>query len=170
MARIRPAAGWFAALAVALLYQAAAAWAGDPGPPREAQHRDLFSAITLTGHHCGAIVTVVENGTSDYAVQCRNGKRFRVQLMDGAVLVADETPAVAHETPGVAPTPSTRDDHRASVVRSLFAIVNLSGYDCDEVTRFERGPQLQYRVWCRNNTDYRISVRAGGRLEVAKLR
>jgi hypothetical protein len=157
-----------AALALVLLFQPAGAPAQDAARPREAQERDLFSVITLAGQHCGAIVGVVENGASDYSVQCRNGKRFRVHSTGDSLQVTDETP-------GVTPTPSTGQDHhapgdhRASVAKSLFAIVNLSGKECDEVTRFERGPHLQYRVWCRNHTSYRISVRSGGRLEVAKL-
>ena len=170
MAPIRSAAAWLAVLPIALLCHPASTLAED-----SALQRDLFSVITLAGRHCGAVVGVIENGASDYSVDCRNGKRFRVYVTGGGLHVADETPAggkspgVAGKAPAITPVPARPEDHNAAVTQSLFAIVTLSGYDCDEVTRFERGPQLQYRVACRNGTNYQVSVRSGGRLEVAKV-
>jgi len=177
MAHMRSAAAWITALSVTLLYQPASTLAEDAAQSHEALQHDLFGVITLAGRHCGAVVGVVENGPSDYTAECRNGKRFRVHVTSSGLHVANETPAVPGKPAAVGDKPSgaadnapgASEDHRAAVARSLFAIINLSGYDCDEVTRFERGPQLQYRVWCGNNTDYRISVRSGGRVEVAKL-
>ena len=169
MAPLRSAAAWLAVLPIALLCHPASTLAEDSAQPREALQRDLFNVITLAGRHCGAVVGVIENGASDYSVDCRNGKRFRVHVTGSGLHVADETPA-GGKSPGVGDkAPAGSEDHNATVTQSLFAIVTLSGYDCDEVTRFERGPQLQYRVACRNGTAYRVSVRPGGRLEVAQL-
>ena len=169
MAHIRSAAVWLAVLSTTLLCHPARARAEDT-----ALQRDLFSVITLAGLPCGAVVSSVENSASDYSVDCRNGKRFRVHVTGGGLHVTDETPA-GSKSPGFAdkapatPAPAGPEDHDAAVNQSLFAIVTLSGYDCDEVTRFERGPQLQSGVACRNGTNYRVSVRSGGRLVVAEL-
>jgi hypothetical protein len=163
MASLRQAAAALISLGIVLIWQQAGAFADDTGSTREEQHRDLHSVIALAGHYCGAIVAVVENGPSDYSVRCRNGRQFQVQTVDG------KTVHVVDQTPGAVSPSSAREDHRALVERGLFAIVNLSGNDCDEVTRFEQAPQLEYRVWCRNGKSYRITVSADGQLDVASI-
>src|SRR5512134_179223 len=149
-----PAGAAFAlSLAIALACLPVQVSAQDSGAPREELHRDLYVAIALAGYHCGAISVVVQEGLSEYSVGCRNGKHFRVYSIDERVHVVERTP-------GVAAAPAGREDHDALIARSLFAIVNLSGYDCDRVVRMEREPRVHYRVWCGNDTQYRLSLTA----------
>ncbi len=151
-------------LAIAFLGRPADVAADDARSLRERLHADLHAAITLAGYPCGAISATVASGPSDYAVQCRNGRRFRVHSTDdGLVHVTDRSP-------GAGPAPAARADHAAHVARSLFALVNLSGYECDEVVGVEREPRRHYRVQCRNATRYRISVGADGWVAVERLR
>jgi len=151
-----------ALLCWALLCRPAGGSANVSESPHELLRRDLYVAITLAGYHCGAVGTFVEKGPLDYAVSCRNGKRFRVYATDGTVHVVDQST-------GEGSAPPARDDHGSLVARSLFAIVNLSGYDCDEVVRLQRVPRLDYRVWCRNQTAYRIAVIGDGRVAVERI-
>jgi hypothetical protein len=150
-------------LAAALLCRPAGGSADTAGSPPEEVRRDIYVAITLAGYHCGAVSTVVEKGPSDYSVQCRNGKLFRVYTTGETVHVVDRSR-------GEQPALAARSDHDSLVARSLFAIVNLSGYDCDEVVGIERVPRLDYRVRCRNATQYRIAVIGDGRVAVERIR
>jgi hypothetical protein len=147
----------------ALLCHPAGGPADASAPSPEQLKRDLYVTITLAGYHCGAVGTVVEQGPSDYAVACRNGKRYRVYATAETVHVVDRSS-------GEGSGPPARDDHGSLVARSLFAIVNLSGYDCDQVVRSERVPRLDYRVWCGNQTEYRIAVIGDGRVAVERIR
>ncbi len=130
---------------------------------QEELRRDIYVAIALAGYHCGAISAVVQDGPSEYTVACRNGKQFRIYSVDERVHVVDRTPDLTA-------APPAREDHDALIARSLFAIVNLSGHDCDRVVRVQREPQLQYRIWCANGTRYRISLTADERVAVEQLR
>lgn len=159
----RTAAAIAGLLASALLWQPTAVSTDESGAPREAGYRDVYVAITLAGFRCKAISGIVKQDPSEYAVRCENDKRFRVYLTD------DETVHVVDRSPGAGSAPLVHDDHGSRVVRSLFVIVNLSGFDCDEVVSFERGPRLHYRVWCQNDTKYQISVRNAGRLVVDRM-
>ena len=93
----------------------------------------------------------------------RNGKQFLIYSVGERVHIVDRTP-------GVAAAPPAPEDHDALIARSLFAIVNLSGHDCDRVVRVEREPHLQYRIWCANGTRYRLSLTADDRVAVEQLR
>lgn len=150
-------------LVIACLGQPKDVMAREPGAEHGGLYRDLYVAITLAGLHCGAISAVAEEGPSDYSVQCQNGKRYRVYSTDGEIV------RVVDRTPGVGPSPGAHEDHASRVARSLFAIVNLSGFDCDEVVRFERGPRLHYRLSCQNQKEYRISVVAARRVVVDRI-
>jgi hypothetical protein len=150
-------------LVIALLSRAADALGDDSAALREHFYRDVYVAITLAGYPCGSIKTVVQTKPSDYSVQCQNGKRYRVYATD------DELVHVVDRSPGIGAPGATREDHESQVARSLFAIVNLSGYDCDEVAQIERQPRLAYSVRCRNGTQYRISVKGDGRVRVEPI-
>jgi hypothetical protein len=150
-----------ASLGLALAWPAPAA-ADDAALAQENLRRDIYVAIALAGYHCGAISAVAQDGPSEYSVACRNGKQFRIYSVGDRVHIVDRTP-------GVAATPPAPEDHDALIARSLFAIVNLSGHDCDQVVRLEREPQLQYRVWCANGTRYRVALTADERIVVEQL-
>ena len=152
------------ALAALLSGLPAPGTAQDTPSERERLYGDVFATITLAGFHCGAVRSVTEEAPSDYTVACRNGKRYRVHSPDA------ESVRIVDQTPGVQRAPVERDDHGARISRSLFAIVNLLGHDCDEVVSIERGPRLHYRVWCRNDAVYRISVLEDGRVAVQRQR
>jgi hypothetical protein len=161
-ARVFAGAASAACLALALAWPARVT-ADDAALPQEELRRDIYVAIALAGYHCGAISTVVQDGPLEYSVACRNGKQFRIYSVEDRVHIVDRTP-------GVAAAPPAREDHDALIARSLFAIVNLSGHDCDRVVRVQREPQLRYRIWCGNGTRYRISLTADERVAVEELR
>jgi hypothetical protein len=162
-ARVAGAVAAASLLAAALLCRPTGGAADTAGSPPEPVTRDIYVAITLAGYHCGAVSTVVETGALDYSVRCRNGKLFRVYATGDTVHVVDRSP-------GDRSAPAPRDDHDSLVARSLFAIVNLSGYDCDEVVGIERAPRREYRVRCGNGTQYRIAVAGDGRVAVERIR
>lgn len=155
-------AAWAASLALALAWPAQVA-AEESALTQEELRRDIYVAIALAGYHCGAISAVTQDGPSEYTVGCRNGKQFRIYSVGDRVHIVDRTP-------GVAATPPAPEDHDALIARSLFAIVNLSGHDCDRVINVEREPELQYRIACANGNRYRISLTADDRVAVEQLR
>jgi len=149
---------------LALLFWTSPVAAGDAAAPREPLKQDVYVALTLAGAHCGRITSVAENAPSDYSVQCQNGKRFRVYVTDNQIV------HVVDRSPGAGGADAMRNDHQSRVARGLFAVVNLSGYDCDRVVGVEREPPLGYRVSCHNDTQYRISVVGDGRVKVEQVR
>jgi hypothetical protein len=164
MTAFRAIASVASAAAVALAFAGPARVAADDSALlQEELRRDLYVAIALAGYHCGAISAVAQDGPTEYSVACRNGKQFRIYSVGERVHIVDRTP-------GVAATPPAPEDHDALIARSLFAIVNLSGHDCDRVVRIEREPQLQYRISCGNGTRYRISLTPDERVAVEQLR
>ena len=55
----------------------------------DALKTDLTAVIALQGLPCGAVVTVVVQGPSDFAVTCKDANKYRVYLNDAGRVVVD---------------------------------------------------------------------------------
>ena len=70
-------------LSIAWIVLAPAAPAADD--PKKLQ--DLSAVIALQGKPCGEVVSYVTQGDDDFVATCKDGKRYRVHVKDGRVVV-----------------------------------------------------------------------------------
>ena len=121
--------------------------------------RDLRSVIILAGYPCHTVESITQPRPTDYHVSCDADRLYRVQVSEekGVVVESRSDPEVA------APAPR---DHEAFMRRQLFAIVNLAGHRCDEVSSYVRRGSRDGIVTCGDGSTYRIHVTPEGRVAV----
>jgi hypothetical protein len=136
----------------------------EPDAQGEVLRTDLSAVIALTGHACGRVEAVTTQDPRRYLATCGNGKRFLVSVSADDELRVAKWPAAAD--PPALPTL----DHGSHMRRELGAIVRLAGQDCDDVVRFERGPDRRYDIWCRNSSAFWVAMAPDGRIAVKPLR
>ncbi len=56
--------------------------------------------------------------------------------------------------------------HEAIIQADMLEILELQGFPCDEVVKFEAGDRLDYRVECVSGEQYRILVSSEGHVGV----
>jgi len=142
---------------------------------------DIDIALTLQGIDCDGISKLEQSDKDSYDVVCESGGSFSVSQGEGGVLsVVDQLTGIALKSIGtilsVVPlidqifqqsNESTEQD--AEVARSLFSIIELSGYKCDVITGVVRNTVDDHIVSCVSGQSYRVYITADGLVAVDKV-
>ena len=139
---------------------------------------DIDTALTLQGIDCDGISELEQSGEDSYDVVCKSGGSFSISQTEGGVLsVVDQLTGITLKSIGtilsVVPlidqiflqtNESTEQD--AEVARSLFSIIELSGYMCDVITGVVRNAVDDHLVSCVSGQSYRVYTTADGLVAV----
>ncbi len=139
---------------------------------------DIDTALTLQGIDCDGISELEQSDEDSYDVVCKSGGSFSISQTEGGVLsVVDQLTGIALKSIGtilsVVPlidqifqqsNESTEQD--AEVARSLFSIVELSGYKCDVITGVVRNTADDHIVSCVNDRDFHVYTTEDGLVTV----
>ena len=142
---------------------------------------DIDIALTLQGIDCDGISKLEQSDKDSYDVVCESGGSFSVSQGEGGVLsVVDQLTGITLKSIGtilsVVPlidqifqqsNESTEQD--AEVARSLFSIIELSGYMCDVITGVVRSAVDDHLVSCVSGQSYRVYTTADGLVAVDKV-
>jgi hypothetical protein len=123
---------------------------------------DLRTVIILAGYPCKQVSAHSQSDQSEYRVSCDVDRHYRVSISEEKRIVVEAQSGPAMEAvPGSAA-------HEEFMKRQLFAIVNLTGHDCEGVLSYERIGPKGHTVICEDQTVYRIHVTPEGRVAVEK--
>ncbi len=139
---------------------------------------DIDTALTLQGIDCDGISELEQSDEDSYDVVCKSGGSFSISQTEGGVLsVVDQLTGIALKSIGtilsVVPlmdqifqqsNESTEQD--AEVARSLFSIVELSGYKCDVITGVVRNTADDHIVSCVSDQNYHVYTTEDGLVAV----
>jgi len=129
---------------------------------------DLISALTLQGIRCDEVAGLERRGEKNYEVECQDGGRFQVsETGDGGLGILNLIGGVARlgvaglshvlRLPGqVLGLGQDTVEQSVEVARGLFAIVKLSGGNCDEVIDVRQQSDTEHTVACRNGQTHRV--------------
>lgn len=139
---------------------------------------DIDTALTLQGIDCDGISELEQSDEDSYDVVCKSGGSFSISQTEGGVLsVVDQLTGIALKSIGtilsVVPlmdqifqqsNESTEQD--AEVARSLFSIIELSGYKCDVITGVVRNTADDHIVSCVSGRNYHVYTTEDGLVAV----
>jgi hypothetical protein len=91
--------------------------------------------------------------------------RVRLALMMTCVLVF-ALRAEAQSAVDTATHAESVPSHRETVMLDLFAVITLSGQQCQEVVDYEMLKEMDYVAICKNGQRYRIDVTPQGQVRV----
>ncbi len=142
---------------------------------------DIDIALTLQGIDCDGISKLEQSDKDSYDVVCESGGSFSVSKTEGGVLsVVDQLTGIALESIGtilsVVPlldqifqqsNETTEQD--AEVARSLFSIIELSGYKCDVITGVVKNTADEHIVSCARGRNYHVYTTEDGLVAVDKV-
>ena len=142
---------------------------------------DIDIALTLQGIDCDGISKLEQSDEDSYDVVCESGGSFSISQTEGGVLsVVDKLTGITLKSIGtilsVVPlidqiflqtNESTEQD--AGVARSLFSIIELSGYKCDVITGVVRNTVDDHLVSCESGRNYHVYTTADGLVAVDKV-
>ena len=142
---------------------------------------DIDIALTLQGIDCDGISKLEQSDKDSYDVVCESGGSFSVSKTEGGVLsVVDQLTGIALKSIGtilsVVPlidqiflqtNESTEQD--TEVARSLFSIIELSGYKCDVITGVVKNTADEHIVSCARGRNYHVYTTEDGLVAVDKV-
>ena len=156
--------------------------AGDPEPRPPGLVNDLVAALTLQGIRCDEVTDLERKGEKNYEVECQEGGRFQVsEKSDGGLGIFNLIGGVARlgvaglghvlRLPGqILGLGRDTVEHSAEVALGLFAIVKLSGGNCDEVIDVRQQSDTDHTVACRNGQTHRVFTNDDGLVVVEQSR
>lgn len=142
---------------------------------------DIYTALTLQGINCDGIDELQPSEKGSYDVACNSGGQFNIsQTTDGILTIVDKVTGAVLKSIGMIlkAIPLTgylfqhKDnitEHDIEVARSLFSIIELSGYACDSITKVSSTSSDDHIVTCMNDKNYHIYTGEDGSVEVDAL-
>jgi hypothetical protein len=139
---------------------------------------DIDTALTLQGIDCDGISELEQNDENSYDVVCESGGSFSISQTEGGVLsVVDQLTGIALKSIGtilsVVPLmdqifqqSNEITEQEAEVARSLFSIIELSGYKCDVITGVVKNTADEHVVTCVSDRNYHVYTTEDGLVAV----
>ena len=139
---------------------------------------DIDTALTLQGIDCDGISELEQNDENSYDVVCESGGSFSISQTEGGVLsVVDQLTGIALKSIGtilsVVPLidqifqqSNEITEQEAEVARSLFSIIELSGYKCDVITGVVKNTADEHVVSCVSDRNYHVYTTEDGLVSV----
>lgn len=139
---------------------------------------DLRATLAWHGTRCPAIIDVKAVNGGDLTVACSDGARYRLQvskeqevrvlriverIVGSGVNLVVATLRLPSRILGYG---ASGPEHVTDVTKRLFAILTLTGHDCDEVVTVERRASDDHVVTCGNGRVYRVHPSADGLIAI----
>jgi len=130
---------------------------------------DIDIALTLQGIDCDGISKLEQSDEDSYDVVCESGGSFSISQTEGGVLSVVDQLSVVPLIDQIFLQTNESTEQDAEVARSLFSIIELSGYMCDVITGVVRNTVDDHLVSCVRGRNYHVYTTEDGLVAVDKV-